>query len=104
VYRHCCAQGVDFTLFAKTVGFVSFRQSSAEPPGRSRSAAKQRRFIDVLPLNDDWSEGYQAKVAQVGWAMRHWCSIIVMSCDVLQQNVPSSSWRPSLFPCADARP
>jgi hypothetical protein len=32
-------------------------------PGRT--AAKPRKYIDVLPLNNDWSEGYQAKVAQV---------------------------------------
>jgi hypothetical protein len=63
-------QGNDFTLFAKTVGLVSFRQSSMPlPPGRPASAAKLRRYIDVLPLNNDWSAGYQAKVAQVGWVM-----------------------------------
>jgi hypothetical protein len=60
----CHLQGVDFTLFAKSVGTVSFRQASLQLPGRA--AIKQRKYIDVLPLNNDWSEGYQAKVVQVG--------------------------------------
>jgi hypothetical protein len=63
---HFHLQGVDFTLFAKSVGRVSFRQGSVLLPGRAPSAAKQRKYIDVLPLNNDWSDGYQAKVAQVG--------------------------------------
>ncbi|WIA31499.1 hypothetical protein OEZ86_002392 [Tetradesmus obliquus] len=62
---HNVGMGTDFTLFAKSVGFVSFRHSSVLPPGRKPSAAKQRKYIDVLPLNNDWSEGYQAKVAQM---------------------------------------
>jgi hypothetical protein len=68
VRRHL--QGVDFTLFAKTVGTVSFRQGSVLLPGRT--AAKPRKYIDVLPLNNDWSEGYQVKVAQVrcSWGAR----------------------------------
>eukprot|EP00882_Tetradesmus_deserticola_P008816 GHRQ01009300.1.p1 GENE.GHRQ01009300.1~~GHRQ01009300.1.p1 ORF type:complete len:194 (+),score=27.94 GHRQ01009300.1:46-582(+) len=62
---HNVGMGTDFTLFAKSVGLVSFRHGSVLLPGRAPSAAKQRCYIDVLPLNNDWSEGYPAKVAQM---------------------------------------
>lgn len=77
------AQGSDFTLFAKSVGLVTFRAGSVLLPGRAPSAAKRRRYIDVLPLNGDWGAGYKAKVdamvaqrnrirtAMLGYAARH---------------------------------
>lgn len=58
-------QGVDFTLYSKTVGFVKFRRERILLPGRAPSAAKDRAYIDVLPLNNDWSAGYHKKVEQM---------------------------------------
>jgi len=59
------SQGTDFTLFSKSVGFVTFRRENVVLPGRAPSAAKRRRFVDVLPLNNDWSAGYQERVQQM---------------------------------------
>jgi len=44
---------------------VTFRKDNVILPGRAPSAAKRRRFVDVLPLNDDWSAGYQKKVQKM---------------------------------------
>lgn len=49
-------------MYSKSVGYVNFRQDRVILPGRAATAAKQRKFIDVLPINNDWSAGYQTKV------------------------------------------
>lgn len=58
-------QGRDFTLYSKTAGFVSFRHEKHVPHGRKPSAYKERRYIDVLPVDGDWSEAYRSKVAEM---------------------------------------
>jgi hypothetical protein len=55
-------QGKDFTLFSKSVGYVSFRREALKRPERRN---KQLRIIDVLPLNDDYSPEYKEKVQQM---------------------------------------
>lgn len=56
--------GKDFTIFATGVGFVKYRK---ERFWRLKTAT-WRKYIDVLPINGDWSQNYkqteQALVAE----------------------------------------
>ncbi len=54
-------QGRDFTIHATNVGLVRFRRERF----MRLTAATERRFIDIVPLNDDWSEAYKEKAAQM---------------------------------------
>nr|8A22_Au Chain Au, bL27m [Polytomella magna]8APN_Au Chain Au, bL27m [Polytomella magna]8APO_Au Chain Au, bL27m [Polytomella magna] len=45
-------RGRDYTIFAKTVGYVEYSKLKTE-------RGKTRRYIHVVPINDDWSPEYQ---------------------------------------------
>lgn len=60
-------QGTDHTLFAKIVGFIEYKQERLDLPGRP---PKPRRYINVMPLNNDWSADYQEKMAAMVAARR----------------------------------
>ena len=65
LFYDCHLQGSDFTLYSKTVGYVNFRQERVILPGRAATAAKQRKYIDILPITNDWSAGYHKTAAEM---------------------------------------
>eukprot|EP00877_Chromochloris_zofingiensis_P008435 jgi/Chrzof1/3845/Cz13g10260.t1 len=53
--------GRDFTIYSKTVGWIKYRtERKGKYPG-----ASIRKFIDIRPLNDEYSPGFKQAVGEM---------------------------------------
>ena len=53
--------GRDHTIFATTVGTVKFTDEAVKMGDK----VEEKKFVNVVPLNNDWSPGYKEQVAEM---------------------------------------